>query len=70
MSGGGLGAGGGAAAHPVSGLHVHPLVHEAGEGGEVALGRRVAKIRLRLPAPPPGPQRMHGGLGVHEGEEG
>ena len=33
-------------AHLVHGIHVHPLLHEALEGGEVALRRRLAKILL------------------------
>ena len=37
-------------AHLVGGIHVHPLLHEAGEGGEVALLRRLKKILLRLRA--------------------
>ena len=39
-------------AHLVCGIHVHPLLHEAGEGGEVALLRRLDKILLRLWAQP------------------
>ena len=42
-----------ALAHPVFGLEVHPVLHEALEGGEVALLRRIAKSRLlRLRAQP------------------
>ena len=49
----GLGAGGGrGGAHLVCGIHVHPLLHEALEGGEVALLRRIAKSLLRLRAQP------------------
>ena len=33
-------------------LKVHPLLHEAGEGGEVALERRIDKSLLRLRAQP------------------
>eukprot|EP00964_Phaeocystis_antarctica_P132966 scaffold97129_cov63-Phaeocystis_antarctica.AAC.1 len=33
---------------PVFCLKVHPLLHEAGEGGEVALRRRLEEIPLRL----------------------
>ena len=41
-------------AHPAAfGLKVHPLLHEALEGGEVALLRRIEKSRLlRLRAQP------------------
>ena len=48
------GAGGGwqDVAHIGCGLKVHPLLHEAGEGGEVALLRRLAKSLLRLRAQP------------------
>ena len=51
------GAGGGGwrgGAHPgfVCGLEVHPLLHEALEGGEVALLGRIEKSRLRLRAQP------------------
>ena len=45
------GAGGGGA-HHVCGIHVHPLLHEALEGGEVALLRRIEKSQLRLRAQP------------------
>ena len=37
-------------AHIVCSLKVHPLLHEASEGGEVALLRRLKKILLRLRA--------------------
>ena len=50
--GGGLGAGWRVGAHVVCGIHVHPLRHEAGEGGEVALLRRLEKSLLRLRAQP------------------
>ena len=48
------GAGGGwrSGAHMVCVLKVHPLLHEAGEGGEVALERRIDKSLLRLRAQP------------------
>ena len=48
------GAGGGSrgVAHAVCGLKVHPLLHEALEGGEVAIPRRLAKSLLRLRAQP------------------
>ena len=39
-------------AHLVCGIHVHPLLHEAGDGGEDALPRRLDKIILRLRAQP------------------
>ena len=39
-------------AHIVCGIHIHPLLHEAGEGGEVALLRRIKKSLLRLRAQP------------------
>ena len=39
-------------AHLVFGLKVHPLRHEAREGGEVAIPRRLDKSRLRLRAQP------------------
>ena len=48
------GAGGGSrgVAHAVCGLKVHPLLHEALEGGEVALLRCLEKSLLRLRAQP------------------
>ena len=49
---GARGAGGRGGAHPVCGLEVHPLLHEALEGGEVAILRRIAKSLLRLRAQP------------------
>ena len=51
---GGWGGGWRGGAHvAVCGLEVHPLLHEALEGGEVALLRRIAKSRLlRLRAQP------------------
>jgi hypothetical protein len=33
-------------AHPVHGVDIHPLVHEAFEGGEVALLRRLEQCHL------------------------
>ena len=39
-------------AHLVCGIHVHPLLHEALDGGEDALLRRLDKIILRLRAQP------------------
>ena len=48
-AGGGGGRGG---AHVVYGIHVHPLLHEALEAGEVALLRRLVKSLLRLRAQP------------------
>ena len=48
--GGGGGWRGGA--YLVFGLKVHPLLHEAGEGGEVALLRCLEKSLLRLRAQP------------------
>ena len=39
-------------AHLVCGLKVHPLRHEALDGGEVALHRRAEKSLLRLRAQP------------------
>ena len=56
----------------VCGIHVHPLLHEAGEGGEVALLRRLVKSLLRLRAQPPAlsaPQEL-GGEGRACGEAG
>ena len=50
---GARGAGGRGGAHGAAcGLEVHPLLHEALEGGEVAHHRRVAKSLLRLRAQP------------------
>ena len=51
-AGGWGGAGGRGGAHPAFGLEVHPLLHEALEGGEVAPLRRLAKSLLRLRAQP------------------
>ena len=48
----GLGGGWRSSAHVASGLELHPLLHEALEGGEVALTRRIAKSLLRLRAQP------------------
>jgi hypothetical protein len=39
-------------AHRACGIHVQPLLHEAGEGGEVALPRRLDKSHLCLRAQP------------------
>ena len=39
-------------AHPMPGIHVHPLLQEALEGGEVARTRRLEKSLLRLRAQP------------------
>ena len=55
--GGGRGtkrAGGGwrGGAHPASCLNVHPLLHEAFKGGEVAILRCLVKLPLRLRAQP------------------
>ena len=50
--GGGWGGGGRGGVHPAFGLVVHPLLHEALEGGEVAVHRRIAKSLLRLRAQP------------------
>ena len=49
----GVGSGWQGGAHLECCIHVHPLLHEAGEGGEVALTRRIEKILLRLRAQPP-----------------
>ena len=49
---GARGAGWRGGAHPVCGLEVHPLLHEALEGGEVAARRRIEKRLLRLRAQP------------------
>ena len=48
------GAGGGlrGGAHGASGLKVNPLLHEALDGGEVALPHRLVKSLLRLWARP------------------
>ena len=51
--GGGWGGGGRGGAHVVFGLEVHPRLHEALEGGEVAVHRRIEKsLLLRLRAQP------------------
>ena len=49
----GVGGGWRGGAHLECCIHVHPLLHEAGEGGEVALTRRIEKILLRLRAQAP-----------------
>eukprot|EP00964_Phaeocystis_antarctica_P072064 scaffold44033_cov50-Phaeocystis_antarctica.AAC.1 len=49
----GVGSGWQGGAHLECCIHVHPLLHEAGEGGEVALARRIEKVLLRLRAQPP-----------------
>ena len=53
MQGAGGGGGRGGAHIAAFGIHVHPLLHEALEGGEVALLRRIEKsLLLRLRAQP------------------
>ena len=49
----GVGGGWRGGAHLECCIRVHPLLHEAGEGGEVALARRIEKILLRLRAQAP-----------------
>ena len=49
----GVGSGWQGGAHLERCIHVHPLLHEAGKGGEVALARRIEKILLRLRTQPP-----------------
>ena len=51
----GVGSGWQGGAHLECCIHVHPLLHEAGEGGEVALARRIEKVLLRLRAQPEPP---------------
>ena len=60
-AGGGRGGRGGA--HVGGGLKVHPLRHEALEGGEVALLRRLGKSRSRLRAQPFALSTVAGGKG-------
>ena len=65
------GAGGGwrGGAHRGCGVHVNPLLHEAGESGEVALPRRLDKRHFRLRAQRPGlsASEEQGGEGVRVG---